>query len=239
MFYLIGLGLDEKSISLESLEILKECKKIYIEDYTVELPYDLESLEKSLKVKIFPITRMLVEGESFISDAKYSDTALLVYGSPLMATTHISLLLKCKKDKINYRVLENASIFDAVCESGLQAYKFGKVASMPKWTKSYSPDSFMDIYKENLSISAHTLLLVDIGLSYPESLKQLEKAADNKQLKINKVVVCTRLGTPNQKIYYNDLEELLGMEVLAPFCFILPGKLHFIESEALSELLEK
>ena len=46
VFYLIGLGLNLKSISLEALEILKRCKRVYIENYTVEFPYNGKELEK-------------------------------------------------------------------------------------------------------------------------------------------------------------------------------------------------
>ena len=38
MLYLIGLGLNEKSISLEGLEAVKKCKKVYLEGYTVDFP---------------------------------------------------------------------------------------------------------------------------------------------------------------------------------------------------------
>lgn len=234
-FYLIGLGLDLNSISVEALSVLKKCKKIYIETYTVELPYSNEELEEIIGERIIPLTRTMVEMESFVSEAKNKDIALLVYGDPLAATTHISLILKCKKEEIDYRVLHNSSVFDSVAETGLQIYKFGKTASMPKWEKNYSPDSFIDIIKDNLKIKAHTLILVDIGLGFGDALKQLEEASENK-LKLGKIIVCSKLGTQEGKIYYDELEELAGREVYAPFCFIIPSKLHFLEEEFLEGL---
>ena len=42
MLYLIGLGLNEKSISKESLASAKKCEKLYLEGYTVDFPYDIE-----------------------------------------------------------------------------------------------------------------------------------------------------------------------------------------------------
>jgi len=234
-FYLIGLGLDLESISLEALEVLKECRKIYLEAYTVELPYSHEEIEKTIGQKIIPMTRTMVEMESFVSEAKNKNIALLVYGSPLIATTHISLLMRCKKENINYRVLHNSSIFDAIAETGLQIYKFGKTASMPAWTEKYKPSSFIDIIKDNLKIKAHTLILVDIGLSFGDALKQLEEATSNK-LKLEKIVVCSRVGTEKSRIYYENLNDLAGMEVYAPFCFIIPSNLHFLEQEFLEGL---
>ena len=48
MLYIIGLGLNEKSISLEGIEAIEKCEKIYLESYTVEFPYSFEELEKKL-----------------------------------------------------------------------------------------------------------------------------------------------------------------------------------------------
>jgi len=239
MFYLIGIGLNLESISLEALEALKSCEKIYMESYTVELPYKIEELhgliEEVLKKRIIHLTRIMVEGEKFLEEARDKNIALLVYGSPLTATTHISLILKCRKENIKYRVLHNASILDAISETGLQAYKFGKITSMPAWKDNYKPDSFIDIIKDNLKIKAHTLILVDIGLSYPEALRQLEEAASNK-LKLDKIIVCSQLGTEKSRIFYEKFQELAGREIYAPFCFIIPSSLHFLEEEALESL---
>lgn len=235
MFYLIGLGLDEKSISLEALEACRKADKSYIEYYTVEFPYSIEKLEKVIGKRIIPLTRIMVEHEEFLDEARKKDIILLVYGSPLTATTHISLLLKCRKERIEYRVLHNASIFDAVCETGLQVYKFGKTASMPKWEEKHKPKSFIDIVKFNQLIKAHTLILVDIGLDYGDALRQLQECCKGK-IKLDKIVVCSKLGTIDARIYYDFLPELYGKEVYAPFCFIIPSSLHFLEEEALNEL---
>ena len=50
-FYLIGLGLNPSSISVEALEVLKKCKKIYLEDYTSNFPYSIKKLEKTIRKK--------------------------------------------------------------------------------------------------------------------------------------------------------------------------------------------
>ncbi|MEK6878727.1 MAG: hypothetical protein AABY22_03920, partial [Nanoarchaeota archaeon] len=52
MLYLVGLGLNEREISLESLEALKKCKKVYLESYTIDLPYSIKKLEEIIKKKI-------------------------------------------------------------------------------------------------------------------------------------------------------------------------------------------
>jgi len=225
MFYLIGLGLDLRSISLESLEALKKCNKIYLESYTIAFPYSIEELEKVIGKKIIKLNRDEVENEKFIEDANKEDVALLVYGSPLIATTHTGLILKCKKEKIGYRVFSNASVFDAVCESGLHFYKFGKTASIPK----HKAESFLDVIKENKKIKAHTLVLVDIGMNLEGALDRLKKIKD-------KIVVCSRLGTGKSRIIYDNIENLRKEKIKEPFCFIVPAELHFSEQEFLESL---
>ena len=44
MLYLIGLGLNENGISKQGLDVIGKCKKIYLENYTVEFPYSISDL---------------------------------------------------------------------------------------------------------------------------------------------------------------------------------------------------
>ncbi|MBI2629892.1 diphthine synthase [Candidatus Pacearchaeota archaeon] len=238
VFYLAGLGLNLKSISLEALEICRKADKIYLEGYTVDFPYNVQKIEGVIGKRVIPMTRIMVENEKFLEEAKSKDIVLLVYGNPLIATTHISLVLKCKKESIDYRVLQNSSIFDAVGETGLQNYKFGKTASLPKWQESFKPDSFIEIIKSNQNIKAHTLLLVDIGLDFGTALNQIEESCKKKKFKINRMIVCSKLGTEESSIHYEKLESLYGKEIYPPFCFIIPSEMHFVEKEALNELKE-
>jgi diphthine synthase len=236
MLYIIGLGLSHESISSKGLEIAKRCKKIYLESYTVDLPYSIGAIKELVGKKVFRADRQFIESLEIIDEAVRSDVALLVYGSPLTATTHITLLEEAKKSKVKFKVLYNASVFDAVAETGLQLYKFGKIASMPKWQpeKKYTPDSFMEIVQQNLSMKAHSLILVDIGLMFHYALKQLEDAAKKHNVSLKEVVVCQGLGTSRQKIFYSDFSGLRRLrEISAPYCFIIPSKLHFVEKEFL------
>ena len=100
MLYVIGLGLSDDSISKKGLEIAKRCKKIYLENYTAELPYSINEMERSIGKKITIADREFVEGLKFLDEAKKTDVALLIYGSPLTATTHISIIQEAKKRKI-------------------------------------------------------------------------------------------------------------------------------------------
>jgi len=238
MLYLIGLGLNVDGISKFGLDVVKRCKKVYLETYTVDLPYTKHQLEEVLVKKIIDANRDFVESLKIIDEAAKSDVALLVYGSPLTATTHITLLQEARASGIKTKVIYNASVFDAVAETGLQLYKFGKIASMPAWNpaKNYEPDSFMKIVQENQSMKAHSLILVDIGLEFPEALEQLEKAAKAHDIKLSRLVLCQVLGTRERKISYKTIEEFKEFSgVRKPYCIIIPSKLHFMEKEVLDE----
>lgn len=229
MLYLIGLGLSHDSISKKGLEIAKKCKKVYLENYTVELPYSNGAIEETIGKKVVPADREFVESLEIIDEAVRADVALLIYGSPLMATTHMTLLEEARKSGVKAEVVYNASIFDAIAETGLQLYKFGKIASIP----NFEADSYIEIVKANLDIKAHTLILIDIRMDFNTALDKLAKDCFKFIVKLNKIVVCSRLGTGGSRIYYGLMDSLRSLEIRAPFCIIIPSELHFMEKEVL------
>jgi diphthine synthase len=238
--YLIGTGMDKNSIGADALKILKKCKKIYLENYTVNFPYEIKELEKEYNVKIKELARSAVEDESILEEAKKQNTALLVYGDSLSATTHMQLVLECKKQDIDYKVFHNASIITTIAETGLQLYKFGKTASMPNWEEhTNKPTSFMNYIKENKSIKAHTLILTDIGLEIKEAIEQLLESSKQTKVEIpKKIIACSSAGTKNQRIFYDTPDNIKKKKVEMPFCLIIPGDMHFIEEETIKELKE-
>ena len=231
MLYIIGLGLNTKGISQEGLEAVGKADEVYLEGYTVNFPYNVEELEKVLGRKVKVLKREEVENEEIVKEAGKKDVALLVYGSPLSATTHLSLIQKCKKNKAEYKIIYAGSIFDAVAETGLSLYKFGKITSMPKWSEKHKPKSFVDVIKENLEIGAHSLLLIDIDLEFDEALEQLKET-----YKFGEIIVCSGLGTDKHKVFYGKPDELSKAVVEKPFCFIIPSELNFVEKEFLKSL---
>ena len=235
MLYIIGLGLNKESISKQGIKAIKACKKIYLENYTVDFPYSQKELEKVIKRKIISANREFVESNSLVKEAKNENICLLVYGSPLTATTHISLIQESKKNKTKINIIYNASIFDAIAETGLEIYKFGKVTSIPKWTKSFKPTSFMEIVKQNQGIDAHSLILIDIGLEIKDAIEELETSAEEHKINLDHIILCSKLGTENSKILYKTSEELKKINVKKPYCIIIPSKLHFLEQEVLEK----
>jgi len=233
MLYIIGLGLNKNGISVEGFEIVKRCKRVYLENYTVDFPYSVGMLEEVLGKKLILADREKVEDLEIVDQAKKMDVALLVYGSPLTATTHITLVEESRRSRVKCKIIYAGSVLDAVAETGLQIYKFGKIASMPFWKKNFEPTSFMEIVKENESINAHSLILVDIGLHFKTAIKQLKIAAEEHKIKLSKLLVCQMLGTKHKKIYYKDIKEFEGEQMKKPYCLVIPSKLHFVEKESL------
>jgi len=233
MLYLIGLGLNLKGISLEGVEIIRKCGKVYLEGYTVEFPYSVKDLEKVVGKKVCVLNREDVEGERLVKESRAEDVGLLIYGCPLFATTHMSLIESCREKKVKVKVIYAVSVFDGIAESGLQLYKFGKVSSMPKWVDDFEPVSFLDYVKENLGVGAHSLILVDIGLKFSDAVLQLVEACSEIGLDLGKVIVCSRVGNEEGNFFYGSLDELKNKRVKAPFCFVIPGKMHFLEEGVL------
>lgn len=238
MLYLIGLGLgNEKSITIEGLEAAKKCE-CYFESYTSK--YDsIEKLEKLIGKKITILKRGDVEEDSqkLLDFAKEKDVALFVIGDPLAATTHADLIIEAKKQKIQARIIHNASIFSAIGETGLQLYKFGRAATIPYIRQT---ESVKGAIEGNRKLGLHTLLLLDLDAEKGKymSLKEaLEILLEKKIISGNEKLVAAHISEESQ-VFYGIPEELAKNKIGAPSVLIVPGKLHFLEQEFL-ELLEE
>lgn len=240
MLYLIGLGLDTGDLSIKSLKIIKKCRQVYLESYTIEFPYKTRELEKIIKKKIIPASREIVENnpEILIEKAKKQDIALLIYGDPLSATTHTDLVLRAKKAKVKTKILHNSSIATAIADTGLQIYKFGKIASIPKWQNNFKPESFYDTFKENQAIKAHTLFLLDIGLDVSEAISCIKEIASKRKDDFSSlmIIACSKLGTEKAKITKGRINDLVNKKFQKPACLIIPSALHFMEAEMLESI---
>lgn len=244
--YLIGLGLwDEKDISVKGLETAKKCDFVYLENYTsVMLGTTPEKISALIGKKVDVLDRKAVEQDKkFMAQAKKSDVALLIGGDPSVATTHIEIVQEAKKQKIKTQIIHASSILSAICESGLFNYSFGKSCSIPFWSDKFKPESFYDVIVENMKNNAHTIVFLDL---HPEAKKfmtvndalrvLLEIAAKRKkEISLETIAVgFARIGAPDQVIRAGKISELLDYGFGSPMhILVIPGKLHFMEKEAL------
>lgn len=244
----IGIGLaTEKDISVKGLGLCKEADKIYLESYTNLLQCPIQRLEALYGKTIITADRKLVEQQAeqtILKDALDQNVCFLVIGDVFSATTHTDLYLRAVELGIEVVVAHNASIFSVIGQTGLQVYKFGKVTSIP-----FSHDQVSTPYQyleQNRSIGAHTLFLLDLDpiegkyLSINEAVDYLhaqeKKHGKNLIAADEKFVACARLGSAHPLIAYGTAEQLAKIDFGgAPYCLVLPGKLHFLEEEFLEQ----
>lgn len=249
MLWLIGIGFgDEEDLTLRSLEVIKECDLVYLENYTSIINFDVKKLEKLVNKKITLANRDLVENKNdIINKSKSKNVAFLVVGDVFSATTHTDLLLRAKQNNIKTSIIHNASIISAIGETGLSLYKFGKISSVPFPEKNFKPQSFYDVIRDNKKIDAHTLILLDLRpeekrfLTINQAIKILldieSKRKESVFTEETLCIGCARLGSNHKKIEVGKAKELLEKDFgKPPFCLIVPSKLHFIEEKSIKSL---
>ncbi|MEK6887696.1 MAG: diphthine synthase [Candidatus Aenigmatarchaeota archaeon] len=237
MLYLIGLGLwDENDLSLRALAAMKNCQEVYCEFYTNKWLGDMDKLEEIIGKKVKLLKRVDVESEMLTDEAKTKDVALLVPGDPLVATTHIQLIMDAQNKNVETAVIHSSSIYTAVAETGLQLYKFGRTTTLAFIEKSFKPSSPYEVIIENRKAGLHTLVLLDIKegnryMTVSDGIDVLTQLGMDQEIKI---VACCQLGSLEQKIKYGSMKTLSSGELdNTPAVIIIPGHLHFKEDEAL------
>ncbi|MBU2442642.1 MAG: diphthine synthase [Nanoarchaeota archaeon] len=243
--HLIGIGLnDEKDVSVKGLEVISMADYVFLENYTSKLQVPKKKLEEIYKKKIILANRELVESNSdeIINKSKDKDVAFLVIGEVFSATTHTDLFLRARKNNVKINIIHNASIITAVGITGLEIYKFGKTTSIPYPEDNFKPETAYDAIKSNQKSGLHTLVLLDIkpekNMTVNEAIKILLDIEDKRKEKVftkdTMILGCARLGG-DYKIKYGKAKDLEKENFGKPLhCIIIPGKLHFIEEEALN-----
>lgn len=249
----VGLGLsDEKDLSLRGLHTLKEADTIFAELYTSLMPaLSISKLEKLGGKKIFTVSRHDLEeeaGQKILDAAKKDRTVLLVPGDPLIATTHIDLRIQAEKQGIKTRIVHGASIISAVVGlSGLQNYKYGRSVTIPFADEISTVETPYKVIMENKGQGLHTLCFLDIRAEerrYMTILQGLNALLEMEKRKRKHVVThdtvavgVARAGSNNSTVKADYVEELTMYDFGAPpHSLVFPGKLHFVEAEALITL---
>jgi diphthine synthase len=240
---LISTGIhDERDISLRGLEKARECDTLYAELYTMILDTDTQRLSTLLGKKVDPLRRRGLEEQSdeILEKALTQRVGILIGGDCLSATTHVSLLIEAKKRGIPVEVVHASSIFTAVAETGLSLYKFGRTVTLPLPERG-PPDTTLDVLKENKEQGLHTLILLDLDaekgrhLPLPRAISILLDAQKPEEFSPDTLCVATaRLGWEDSTIRADRAAELKRLDAgLPPHALIVPGRLHFMEAEAL------
>jgi diphthine synthase len=237
----IGMGLcDEGGLTLEGLEEARGAHTVFAELYTNLMPtLDLKKLESEVGKPIVVLNRSQLEdgARPIVEAASGHAVALLVPGDPMVATTHVSIRLELAKRGISSRIIHGASIVSAICgATGLQSYKFGKSVTLPQGP--VVPVSVLETIRDNLSRGLHTLLLLDVSvessvqLTIGEAARSLVRADLDFESLL--AVGAARLGSRDEKALASTLGKMKNQDFGGPpHSLVVPGKLHFMEVEAL------
>jgi len=249
----IGLGLfDEKDISLKGFKEIQKCEKVFAEFYTAKLTgTDIKKIEKTIGKTIEILTRDDTEkAEKILNIAKEKKVALLTCGDPMTATTHVDLRLRAEKLGIKTKIIHGSSIITAVPGLlGLQNYKFGRTTTLAFPEKNYFPTSPYNVIKENKKMGLHTLVLLDIQddkkryMTANEGIEFLLKMEEKHKENIIKpdgiICVVARAGSPEPIAFAGLIKDLISKDFGPPLhSIVMPGKLHFMEIEALQILAQ-
>ncbi|MDD4305745.1 MAG: diphthine synthase [Methanosarcina sp.] len=254
MLTFIGLGLfDEYDISLKGLEAIRKADLVYAEFYTSCLMgTNLEKMEKLYGKKIFLLSREDVEQyPDWLNEARDRKLCFLTGGDTMVSTTHVDLRLRAEKLGIETRLIHGASIASAVSGLiGLQNYRFGKSASIPhpyesrRGTRVISETPY-DIIKQNSELGLHTLVFLDIDQEKGymtvntalELLLEVEERREEGVIRGTAAVGIARAGSENPVVKADYVENLKDFDFGEPLhILVIPGKLHFLEAEALVKL---
>ena len=252
MLLLVGLGIyGFKGLSIYAIDRLKQFDHIMLESYTSIIEDDIKYLESLLDKSIKQVPRWYVEdGREILELARDSNVALLAYGDPLIATTHIDLLIRARNKGIDYDIIHNTSAITAIiARSGLHVYKLGRVASMVN--DKQANVSIYKIIHSNLLQGLHTLLLLeydkDKGFFLDPKDALLYLLEIDKDMNYNIIskdtfaIVASRIGV-DDKVYAGKIKSLLSKDLgKPPHSIIITGSLHFTEVDALRllELLDE
>ena len=251
MLWFVGLGISGfKSIPNEALDILSKADIVYLEQFTSPIgESDLVKIKNVTKGEFKPAKRWLVEdGNEILQNAKKKKVVLLSYGDPYIATTHIELRTRAIEEKIKtFSIHASSSLTSMIGECGLHFYKVGRIATIMSETKSLTTPYYI-IYK-NIIEGNHTVLLLeynqdkDFFLDPKDALNALletEKGQKRNVINLSTyVIVASRIGLNNQTIISGKISSLKKRDFgKPPHTVIVPGRLHFTESDALKILGE-
>ena len=251
MLWFIGLGISGfKSIPMEALDVLSNADIVYLEQFTSPIgKSDLTKIKNSIEGEFRPVKRWLVEdGNEILKNAKKKKVVLLSYGDPYIATTHIELRTRAIEEKIKtYSIHASSSLTSMIGECGLHFYKVGRIATIMSEMKSLTTPYYV-VYK-NLIEGNHTVLLLeynqdkDFFLDPKDALNGLietEKGQKRNVISFDSyVIVASRIGFKDQTIISGKISSLKKLDFgKPPHTVIIPGRLHFTESDALKILGE-
>ncbi|GBC68705.1 hypothetical protein HRbin01_00389 [archaeon HR01] len=242
--FFIGAGLSPvKDLTLESLDAVDRCEKIYVDTYTGYLDEEvLNFLRRRKGGQLVLASRKMLEDEGvkIVMEAMERDVGIVVAGDPFIATTHQALRSEAFQRKVPVCIVHGISVVSAAASiSGLHIYKFGRIATVPRTGDLKQLSQPYQAILDNLALGLHTLLLLDTadgGLTVQEALKNLRSFERDYTHKIFVdellIIAAARMGLRDFRIAAFRLDQIEHISLPSPpHCMIIPGEMHFTERE--------
>ena len=245
MLWFIGLGISGISeLSDNTISVIKNADTVYLESFTSPISEtEKEQLANMCDGEFKIAKRWLVEdGNEILENAKKREVVLISYGDPYIATTHLELKTRAVTDKIETKTIHSSSIVSSLIgEIGLQYYKVGKILTIMN-----DPKSMITPYNtisNNLLSKMHSVILLEYNedksffLAPQDALSLLldaEKIQNGKIISLDTfAIIASRIGKSDQNITSGKISNLIKKEFgNPPHTIIIPGSLHFTESNA-------
>ncbi len=250
MLTFVGLGIGgPQALSEKSRKIISESDLVYFEQFTSPMSEtQTQFLQDITKGQFKLAPRWLVEdGKEILEAAKTNKVALLSYGDPYIATTHIELRVRAIQDGTKTDTIHASSaITSLIGECGLHFYKVGKTVTIMSGIPSST--AYYSIF-ENLKLGNHTIVLLEWNQNknfFLDPKDAISSLLDQEKEQGRKVfsgdtygIVASRIGQDGQKIIAAKFSDLAKQDFGAPpHTIIIPGMMHFTESDALKALAQ-
>lgn len=243
MLSFVGLGLyDERSITVRGRDALAAADTAFAEWYTSRLAgTDIDTLESThgIDIEIRDRAGVEQEPEPILDAASEGHAAFLTAGDTMISTTHVDLRLRAHDRGIETQVIHGTTAQTAASSlTGLQNYRFGKATTLPfEETHGGVPDSVVETIRANRDHGLHTVVYLDIDGENDRFLTG-DVAAGLLAGELDTTgVVIGQAGSDDPTVRAGHLSELADESFGEPLhLLVIPGELHPIEEDALSEL---
>ncbi|RQG86968.1 diphthine synthase [Natrarchaeobius halalkaliphilus] len=246
MLTFIGLGLyDERSITIEGRDALRNADRVYAEFYTSELiGTTVAELESYHGVEITVRDRAGVEQrpDDILRAAGSENVVFLTAGDTMISTTHVDLRLRAHDRGIETRIIHGITAQTATSAlTGLQNYRFGKATTLPfpyAHGADGLPASVTETIEDNRRDGLHTVVYLDIKVEREEYMTADVGADLLAEAYPDLVgVVVARAGSPDPLVDGGRMSDLATREFGDPLhLLVVPGECHLLEADALVEL---
>lgn len=235
------------------MELASKADVVYVDVYTSPgASWLAEELSRLAGGRVVAAGREVLEQGAWriVEEAREGLVVVAAPGDPLVATTHVSLLVEAARRGVEWRVIPGVSgVVAAKTASGLQYYRFGRTFTIPGPWRGVRAYSVVEYAYTNICAGLHSAVLLDVddeGRQLPPGeaagiLLDLEREVAG-ELGVEPVLhrlmalVVSRAGQPGQLVDHGRLPDVGSARWSPPATLVIPATVHPTEAEALQAL---